>query len=184
MEEKDVLKSDIVSILEDEDLNSYDKLDELHEILVPGTGNAGTVAGELIRAIVRIIYRSSNDGDVFYEGYGIDTCGNAAAYIINTMKKYNYDVYPKFEEIALKGLEDEDYDDSIIDIGTEILDLLNNKLDELLEKSNDDMYKTSKSIIKSLQPLYDAFIAMPNDVIKAYKGYIISEDDIIEEIRD
>ena len=50
--------------------------------LVPEQGKADTKAGELIRAINRISYRNYNDGDRFNEGYGLETCGPAACFLI------------------------------------------------------------------------------------------------------
>jgi hypothetical protein len=54
----------------------------LFEKLVPEEGASPTVEGEMIRAISRIIYRFSNDGDYFYRGYGCETAGPAHAYLV------------------------------------------------------------------------------------------------------
>lgn len=51
-----------------------EKLTALHDKLVPSMGKAETIQGEMVRAINRIIYRHYNDGDVFYTGYGEETC--------------------------------------------------------------------------------------------------------------
>ena len=55
-----------------------DDFDDWFDYLVPREGTAPTVAGEIYRAIARIIYRDFNDGDKFYEGYGRETCGSSA----------------------------------------------------------------------------------------------------------
>jgi hypothetical protein len=60
-----------------------DRCDALFEKLVPSEGKADTVEGEMIRAICRIGYRWSNDGDYFYEGYGAETAGPAHEYLIS-----------------------------------------------------------------------------------------------------
>ena len=57
------------------------KISELFEDLVPPTGKANTVAGEIIRAISRIGYRNYNDGDHVGVGYGRETCNPAARYL-------------------------------------------------------------------------------------------------------
>ena len=57
------------------------KLGELFEELVPASGKAPTVAGELVRAINRISYRNWNDGDHIGVGYGRETCNPAARYL-------------------------------------------------------------------------------------------------------
>lgn len=69
-------------ICSEHSLNDVNALDaELNDLLVPVSGPADTAAGELLRAVERIGYRSSNDGDYFYGGYGLETAGSSAAYI-------------------------------------------------------------------------------------------------------
>jgi len=57
------------------------KINELFRELVPGSGKADTVAGEIIRAVCRIAYRNHNDGDHIGVGYGKETCNPAARYL-------------------------------------------------------------------------------------------------------
>lgn len=57
------------------------KIDALFEELVPASGKADTVAGEIIRAVCRIGYRWFNDGDMVGVGYGKETCNPAARYL-------------------------------------------------------------------------------------------------------
>lgn len=58
-----------------------EKINTLFEELVPASGKAATVAGEIIRAISRIGYRNYNDGDHVGVGYGRETCNPAARYL-------------------------------------------------------------------------------------------------------
>ena len=58
------------------------RINTLFEELVPGSGKADTVAGEIIRAVSRIAYRNSNDGDHVGVGYGKETCNPAARYLM------------------------------------------------------------------------------------------------------
>lgn len=57
------------------------KISALFEELVPASGKADTVAGEIIRAVSRIAYRNYNDGDHIGIGYGNETCNPAARYL-------------------------------------------------------------------------------------------------------
>lgn len=57
------------------------RLDKLFTELVPLSGQAKTVEGEMVRAISRILYRYSNDGDFFFRGYGKETAGSSASYL-------------------------------------------------------------------------------------------------------
>ena len=58
------------------------KFNALFSELVPATGKADTVAGEIIRAVSRISYRYYSDGDRIGIGYGKETCNPAARYLI------------------------------------------------------------------------------------------------------
>lgn len=46
------------------------KINALFSELVPASGKADTVAGEIVRAVSRIGYRNYNDGDHIGVGYG------------------------------------------------------------------------------------------------------------------
>lgn len=54
---------------------------EMERRLMPGSGKADTVAGEIIRAADRIWYRWYNDGDKINVGYGKETCNGTARYL-------------------------------------------------------------------------------------------------------
>lgn len=58
-----------------------ERINALFEELVPASGKADTVAGEMIRAICRIGYRNCNDGDHLGVGYGRETCNPAGRYL-------------------------------------------------------------------------------------------------------
>lgn len=58
------------------------KINALFHELVPVEGKADTAAGEIVRAVCRIGYRYSNDGDYVGHGYGKETCNPAARYLM------------------------------------------------------------------------------------------------------
>lgn len=58
------------------------KINALFSELVPVSGKADTVAGEIVRAVSRIGYRNYNDGDHIGVGYGKETCNPAARYLL------------------------------------------------------------------------------------------------------
>lgn len=58
-----------------------EKINGLFEELVPISGKADTVAGEIVRAVSRIGYRWLNDGDKVGIGYGKETCNAPARYL-------------------------------------------------------------------------------------------------------
>lgn len=59
-----------------------ERINALFEELVPASGKADTVAGEIIRAVSRIGHRNYNDGDHIGVGYGKETCNPAARYLM------------------------------------------------------------------------------------------------------
>ena len=59
-----------------------DRINKLFEELVPTSGKADSLAGELVRATARIGYRFFNDGDMVNQDYGKETCNPAARFLI------------------------------------------------------------------------------------------------------
>ena len=59
-----------------------ERINKLFKELVPETGKADSLAGELVRAMSRIGYRFYNDGDQLGIGYGKETCNPAARFLI------------------------------------------------------------------------------------------------------
>ena len=89
--------------------NNEDKVSTMFSILVPSSGIANTVAGEIIRAMMRVMYRYWNDGDVFFEGYGYETSGPSMQYLM--------DMVPEVAEYTKKFLNHIDVDAIIFDGG-------------------------------------------------------------------
>ena len=59
-----------------------ERINKLFKELVPETGKADSLAGELVRAMSRIGYRFHNDGDMVNIAYGKETCNPAARFLI------------------------------------------------------------------------------------------------------
>ena len=57
-------------------------LEKLFDELVPRSGKAESLAGELVRATMRLSYRFYNDGDRIDVGYGKETCNAAARFLL------------------------------------------------------------------------------------------------------
>jgi len=85
----------------------------LCEALVPAAGPTGTIEGEIVRAINRILYRYYNDGDYWFEGYGCETAGDAATFLtkhspVNVRKQISRSDQrhgEKYEKPLLEALE-------------------------------------------------------------------------------
>ena len=66
---------------------NHERINQLFEELVPASGKAENLAGELVRAMARIGYRWYNDGDQVGIGYGRETCNPAARFLIHKGNK-------------------------------------------------------------------------------------------------
>lgn len=79
------------------------KFGTLFDELVPPSGKADSLAGEIVRAVGRISYRFFNDGDHVGVGYGKETCNPAARFLIKRTPKVIGDL-----ALALWGMVSED----------------------------------------------------------------------------
>ncbi len=66
-----------------------EQLQSLFDLMVPRSGKSETAAGELVRAMMRLQYRWYNDGDMFNQGYGLETCAPSAAYLYDNVELTN-----------------------------------------------------------------------------------------------
>lgn len=85
-----------------------ERINKLFEELVPMSGAAETVAGEIIRATCRIGYRWVNDGDQLGIGYGKETCNPAARYLGKTCDDNK--IAAKLWDLMYDPIYDDSYD--------------------------------------------------------------------------
>lgn len=77
-----------------------DKVEALFNTFVPSRGKSDVVIGELARALMRLRYRKWNDGDLYFIGYGIETCCNAYNYIMYNMSEWDEDTFNKLSKLS------------------------------------------------------------------------------------
>lgn len=99
------------------------RINELFEKYVPSSGASDTKVGELIRALTRVSYRWFNDGDYFHEGYGAETCGKAATFLIQNT---TIEIATWFHD----ELYDEDYTEWLEKLSIKVLEYIDDYLDE------------------------------------------------------
>ena len=114
------------------------KLQAYFDKLVPTSGNSQFLEGEMLRAINRIIYRSYNDGDYFYQGYGAQTVGPAMAFLTNH-REIPIEIRRQIIDIEREavGSVDKNYEDYLYQIAEIILDYLNSKNGECTPSTAD-----------------------------------------------
>jgi len=129
------------------------RISVLFDKLVPGSGNADTVEGEIIRALNRIIYRWGNDGDLFWSGYGAETAGPAMEFLTDA-SGIPLEIRTKF-----KAWEDDnfgkDYDKKELeDLASIALQYVEMKVRENdLTKNEDDLFNYGDKYIEHVRDM-------------------------------
>ena len=135
---------DIIKAIESSD----DPFETAFDLLVPESGKCETLAGEMIRAMMRLLYRDYNDGDLFYEGYGLETAAPAASFLMEN------GYWDQFEEIMNKELRDDQYTKALEAIADKLVDDILD-LEFLASINEEDMLQSDTSYIEENQPKYD-----------------------------
>ena len=122
-------------------MTAEDRINALFHELVPASGPAETVAGEIIRAICRIGYRWVNDGDQLGIGYGKQTCNPAGRYLGKTcsdeIEKQIWDLmYDPIYDDSYDGA----YDKALKKLEEEIIDYLDEHPELKTKENTEDMW--------------------------------------------
>ena len=167
--------------LKAEDL--YDKIADKNdieswfEVLVPQSGKASTVAGELVRAMMRILYRDFNDGDRFFSGYGVETAGGSAQFLIENTNDW---ISNRLIEIAEDNLRGQAYTDALNKVTLGLITFLKNNK-HLLSESNTvdsrDYELDNQYILK-----YDFDCELPPYIQQLINSGKYSDEDLADEI--
>ena len=123
---------------ESEDTNmtkNEERINKLFEELVPASGKAESLAGELIRAMSRIAYRFYNDGDQVGIGYGRETCNPAARFLMEEGNKRVSSL-----ATAIWGIYDESAYENLLDILAEAVADYVEQTPDLRTTPTDDMW--------------------------------------------
>lgn len=127
-----------------EKLSETRKLDDIWKDVVPGQGMAKTIAGEIVRAYSRVLYRAFNDGDLFYGGYGLETAGGSMQYLLDTIKDEEFENRVNNISEDLVGFEDysgipfDRYIEKIEDLEPIIVDFLLDNPELFAEENTTD----------------------------------------------
>ena len=113
-----------------------DRNEPLYDELVPVSGDAETLEGEMLRAINKIIYRYYNDGDKYYEGYGTETAGPAHSFLINA----NHPLKAMMNKLFREFVSDSEYKKMLNDILKAILDHIESKQGEYTKNTLGSMF--------------------------------------------
>ena len=110
------------------------KLQELFGSLVPENGKADSLAGEIVRAMTRIVYRAWNDGDKIGVGYGKETCNPPARFLMSNTTEEIANLI-----IAAWGMGNDGAYDAVINVVVGKVVEYVNAHPELKERPTEDM---------------------------------------------
>lgn len=155
-------------------------LNTLFDISVPESGIAPTVGGEIVRAAIQILNRYYNDGDVFFKGYGLETCGGSAQYIIDNLPS----VKRRMMGIVEEDFDDMDYEDAIDSAVRFIADeLVENPKLFITPNAVDSRNYDASELIEN-QPRYELSISYSDIIDDLRDKEIIGDEDIESYITD
>lgn len=112
------------------------KINDLHDELVPVSGKSESRAGELVRAACRIGYRFFNDGDMIGVGYGKETCNPAARFLL---RRGSNAVAGAIDELLDWNWNEDEYEDRLDDLVEAVLEQINEH-PELRNEPTEDMW--------------------------------------------
>lgn len=159
-------------------------IDSFFKELVPSSGKADTKAGELIRAMMRILYRDYNDGDKFNEGYGLETCGPAAVYLIqNDFTDLRDYAEEKHEEGIFADENDEEYTNFLNSVAEQVITHIEQNPQLLIEPNDEDMLETDITELKELEPTTDFEVEIPYEVEEHIEAGNIDYNDVLWEVQ-
>lgn len=176
-----------------------DQLEFIFNALVPSSGKCDNLGAELVRAMMRVLYRDWNDGDVFYDGYGLETCVSDAAFVMDkTSNTYededdddydddaNSEIYRTMIGIAADALSGREYTAALNEVTGMLINYLRNH-PELFGKDTEDCrsYKSyTIEEIKDAVPTYEYECDLSGDLERYIDNDCISWDDIEDWLDD
>lgn len=157
-------------------------LDILFENLVPSSGAAETVAGELVRAMMRILYRDSNDGDKFFQGYGIETCGSSAEYLFDN--GFDEDIQNMLDNAYQLADDDEKYTDAITLLAEHVVNRIAEDNSLVWTLNEEDSRDYTFDYIEENQPRYEYEIPGTVDIETLVDNDVLSSWDLVRYVED
>lgn len=158
--------------------------------MVPDSGPANSVAGELVRALARIGYRFYNLGEVFYEGEGLTTVAPCLQFVFNFLES-NADT-GTLENIkervanqmsAVDAIEEEDnYGDLLLELVETVTDILSRDTSKqfFIENNTANSTQTNADWFNYNQRLYTTEIPLDLEAQEEFKQGTVDPETIID----
>lgn len=159
-------------------------LEVLFEELVPSEGTAETVAGELVRAMMRVLYRDYNDGDKFYESYGIETCGSSIAYLGDMIESVQQLIDKMYDRVHIYEADDDKYTEDLEEMATLVMNYIRENPETLDDLNEVDSRDYDYDWIKEQQPRYETEIGVSDDLYTLIDNGIVNSWKLNEYVED
>ena len=176
----------VTSILEDGLKNSKDStdiLEDINSILVPARDECDTVGGEIVRAMMRILYRWYNDGDRFYQGYGLETAGGSASYLANHIESIEKSIDHLLQDYDYSYDEDDDkYEQFIKEMTNNVIDYLRNNENIMFTPNVEDSREWDTDYLEENQPKYEYELPISDDIRTLVDNQILTAWDLNEYV--
>lgn len=154
--------------------DAQEKIQIIFDEYVPRSGTAKNLGGEYARAMMKILHRWYNDGDKFYEGYGLETCGNAAQLLFNDIPGADELMYDIAET---QRDEDEWYESKLTELASVVVDYVVAN-PGVFSKPAVDMYSVKVTDIAEMQPEYEYEVDTSGDLEIYIDNGCIDWDDV------
>lgn len=165
--------------------SAADPIQEAFELLVPAEGKAETVAGEMVRAMMRVLYRDYNDGDKFMFGYGLETCGSSMCYLVEMMPDAWADYAQTAVDEATRYIDnDAAYTHLITDLSDSLIDYLCKHPELFYTLNDEDSRDHDYSYLTDNQPRFDFEIDGNDDTYELIQHNIITSSDLYNYVED
>lgn len=190
----DKIKNYLQSKKEDKTINNIlskiesngNDLEAFFDELVPASGPAETQAGEIIRAMNRIGYRWYNDGDYFFDGYGLETCGPCAEYLASIDNKFSDKITSIIENSHLESEKryESEYESQITSLGEIVIQYILDNPTLLITPNDKDCLDFTTTHIEEMAPKFECDIDVYDEVRAHVESGNIDWDDVEWTIRD
>lgn len=186
--EQDALKekySNLISDIENQDFLSMpvkDSIERMFDALVPPSGLSDTKAGELVRAVYRILARDYNDGDKFFEGYGIETCASFAEYLFDN--GFSEEIQDIIDDAYRLSDDDDKYTAAIMNLAKTVVTTIVESPSLIWTPNKEDSLEHSNSYIVENQPRYEFEILGSDDIVKLVEMDVLTSWDLINYIEN
>ena len=146
--------------------------------LVPESGCASTLVGELVRALMHILYVKQLSSQKFYQDQGLNYCGGAAQFLMDN----------GYEDAIVKIVNDDDsdlsYNDSVMNLIKLIARDVVSDSSILCKQNTCDSRNYANDRIAGLAASFDYTIYFPYTIVEAIENEKVSYGDVCTYLRN